>query len=139
MSILNNGLRAIEQGECPWRITLNNNIEGLYSKGEADTIVTGKSDILHIHPGYFPVRNLVSQDDIRPVLSNVMSDIAFSDTYGPCLVDRTTAELMRLVIVSGVISAQGTGEYAALSNNKIIATPVNISAIYSDVTNGEVT
>ena len=111
MSILTYGLNSVEQGECPWRITINNNITNSYTKTESDNILSGKSSKYHPHASYFPLPNLVESSDIAPVVNGLSNDLVFTAHYGPCLVDRTTFELVRVVIDSGTISLVGTGIY----------------------------
>jgi len=138
MSLLSGGLNSVEQGECRWRVTINNNLSNIYVISEVDAVVSGKSDTVHVHADYFPLAPLLVAADVSPVLGSLTSDVAFSATFGPCLVDRISKELFKLSIDSGAVIITGTGEFAGVNPNEIDVNENNIVAIYEETINGEI-
>ncbi len=138
MSLLQYGLKSIEQSECKWRITTNSNINDIYTTVEMQSTVDSKADLSHEHVDYFPLVDLITVHDLTPVTEALVNDVAFSSTYGPCLVDRTSLELYKLSVDSGSVVITATGEFAGISPNSIDITPDNMIAGYSEVINGEI-
>lgn len=138
MSILQYGLTAIEQSECKWRVSINKNIENIYTVTEIAAVVNTKAETVHTHVDYFPLPELLGASDISPVLGALVSDVVFSSTYGPCLVDRVTSELFKISVDSGAVIITGTGEFAGITQNGIDVDSDNMVAVYNEVINGEV-
>ncbi len=138
MANLEHGLLSIEQGEGPWRVTLNSNLSNIYTVAEVDIVVDGKAEAIHTHSDYFPLPELVAASDLSPVLDTLTSDVAFSSTYGPCLVDRVTLELFKISVNSGTVVVTGTGEFVGIDQNIIDVNDENMVAVYDETINGEV-
>ncbi len=138
MSLLKKGLNSIEQGEGKWRVTINHNLESIYTTDEVSAIVDGKANSPHYHSDYFPLASTLSENDVVPILGELTSDVVFNESYGMYLVDRANLQIVGLSINSGNIVVTGTGVFLGVFQGAIDVNTYNMVASYTEIVNGEV-
>lgn len=138
MSLLAHGLESLDIGVTNWRLVINANLADVYTTTETTALWALKSNTSHAHPTYWPLPNLITNTDMDPVLSAIITDIAFDSTHNPLLIDRTTGELYRLEVTSAAVTITATGVYVSNNPNTInnIGGPLNTDA-YPSILNGD--
>ncbi len=129
------GLQKLLMGSTDWIGPMNENIDNAIDGYDYGTYINSFSNLIHTHP-YWYLADQVPDIDMLPITEDVTADVVFTEAFGVCLADRTSSELMRITVTSGVISLEHTGEYSGQDHGKININQDNMGGAYEDIING---